>query len=72
MNGPDGKPTKPDDDFEPLVPALEEWFEKEFAELPIELQERITHVRRCGDARSPVGWDHAQSAAQHGTATGLG
>ena len=48
MNGPDGKPTKPDDDFEPLVPALEEWFEKEFAELPIELQERITHDRHAG------------------------
>jgi hypothetical protein len=47
MNGPDGKPTKPDDDFEPLEPALEPWFGKKFAELPAELQERITRDRRA-------------------------
>jgi len=47
MNGPDGKPTMPDDDFEPLVPDLEPWFGKKFAELPAELQERITRDRRA-------------------------
>jgi hypothetical protein len=55
MNGPDGKPTKPDDDFEPLAPALEPWFEKKFAELPAELQERITRVR--GPAMLALLWD---------------
>jgi hypothetical protein len=41
MNGPDGKPTTPDDDFEPLAPALEECFGKEFAELTEAVQERV-------------------------------
>jgi hypothetical protein len=40
MNGPD-KPTTPDDDFEPLAPALEEWFGEEFGKLPEALQKRV-------------------------------
>ena len=70
MNGPDGKPTKLDDDFEPLVPALEGSFEKKFSELSAELQEWIKHDRRA--AMLALMWDvsgpgRRRTLAQQGT-----
>ena len=40
MNGPDGKPTKPDDDFEPLAPVRPSHADP-FGELSPELRDRI-------------------------------
>jgi hypothetical protein len=50
-----GKPTSPDDGFEPLAPALEKLFRKKFAKLPAELQERITSDR--ASAWLVLDWD---------------
>jgi hypothetical protein len=55
MTGPDGKPTKPDNDFEPLVPALEKRLGKKFARLPAKHRKWITGDRRA--AMLALLWD---------------
>jgi hypothetical protein len=66
MNGPNGKPTKPDNDFEPLAPALEKRFGKKFARLPAKLRKRITRDRRA--AMLALLWDGTTPGRQRSMA----